>query len=188
MDPSNPEKPKRPVGITILAILFLVGGIGIVALGVGLFLFLPSDDGGIDRVLDVLGANRLSLFLGFGVLAALGIAGGVGMLRGAAWGWWIGGFYSVYAIARNAMAALALPEIAESAAALGEPDPDLTKHYIKFIGRVVINLLLVLYFYRLKVLSYFGLVGLSRMKAIGTQVLVCLLLTGAFVLLSMLPG
>jgi hypothetical protein len=63
--------------------------------------------------------QRLSIFsfLGFPTsllifsivfLFALGIASGVGMWKGRKWGWYLGTFYYIYSITRNANALLAV--------------------------------------------------------------------------------
>ena len=85
---------ERPKGIAALAVLQILGGVmtvGVVVLG----------SGGISESLSGTGLSWTSLSAATVVYGALGIAAGIGMWRGKAWGWWLAAFTYVHGIVRN---------------------------------------------------------------------------------------
>ena len=85
------------------------------------------------------------------------------MWKGTAWGWWLAGFYYVYAIYRNANALLLVASMADQIA--GETrDPGY--YYVKHVGRVITHSLVLFYLFRESVLAYFGLPQLARRRAL----------------------
>jgi len=59
---------------------------------------------------------------------------------------------------------------------------------IKHAGRIVIHFLLFLYFFKGNVLEFFSLATLSKAKAVGILVGVCIAVTAAFSTISLLSG
>jgi hypothetical protein len=111
----------------------------------------------------VLGTSPLFAQLSMLFLGALTLAAGVGMWRGAAWGWWLAGFYYVYAIYRNANALLVISSMADQLA--GEARGP-GYYYVKHVGRVVTHSLVLFYLFRESVLAYFGLDQLDKRRAL----------------------
>lgn len=148
---------KRPVGITILALLYFVGGLGLLALQVVFHRQLAEGLGSI-------GATAVVAFLGIFFLAAIGIAAGIGMWLGKSWGWWLGAFYLTYSVARSISALITLPGLLEAA---GESAASGAKHYVKFGGRIVVHSAICWYFFTPKVEAYFGVAAISRKKRLA---------------------
>lgn len=80
-----------PRGVSILACLHLIGGV--VLLGLQIFLALNMDQWSAN--LNEVGIPPTLLIIGMMIIAVVGIAAGIGMWRGKAWGWWCGAFYYV---------------------------------------------------------------------------------------------
>jgi hypothetical protein len=168
---------QRPLGISILAILHFGGGI---LLGALQFPLLANFDE-LQGPLRTVGLAPVLLVIGVGFLALLAIAAGVGMWLGRKWGWWLGTFYYVYAIARNAAALVTVANMADELAA-GPHGPGY--YYVKHAGRIVVHLLILLYFFKGNVLHYFGLEKLSKWKSISALVGVCLAIVGVFTVVA----
>ena len=161
---------ERPVGISILALLHIAGGI---VLGIMQLVLLAN----LDKLepLRTIGIPPVLLMIGIAFLALLGTAAGFGMWRGAKWGWWLGAFYYVYSMARNATALVAIAELADDAAG-GSRGPGY--YYVKHGGRILVHFLILLYFFKENVLGYFGLDDISKPRAISVLVGVCLAIIG----------
>lgn len=136
----------RPTGISILAVLYLIGGASVLAAQIFL-------SGLITKGASAIGVSNVHAMLGFAFLGTIGVVSAIGMWTGKKWGWWLGAFYLFYSVARNAEAFLMIPTLLES---LGMPEGGVTKHYVKHGGRVIIHSLLILYFFKSSVVDYFG--------------------------------
>ena len=175
------EKPRaRPVGISILAVLHVIGGIGLFGVQFLMFANLQT----MEETLRTIGIPPILLIVGVMFLAILAIASGVGMWLGKAWGWWLGSFYYVYSIFRNVSALLMVFAMADQFDG-GSRGPEF--YVFKHSFRIVIHFLLFLYFFKSNVLGFFGLSSLNKGQAIGILVGVCIALvvaTSAFGLIS----
>ncbi len=145
---------KRPVGITILAVLYLIGGVAVLGLQLAM---APKLIAGFERS----GIPAIQAHVALGFLGMLGVAGGVGMIRGKPWGWWLGAFYLTYSVARSAHALLLLPRIAAQFNASADL---LAPHYVKFGGRIVVHSLICWYFFTSGVEEFFAVAGTPRWK------------------------
>jgi hypothetical protein len=76
------------------------------------------------------------------------------MWLGKTWGWWLGTFYYVYSIFRNANALITIPALVEQ---FGEPTRGAEYYYVKHGTRIIIHFFLILYFYKGNVVNYFNL-------------------------------
>lgn len=155
----------RPTGVTILSVLHLIGG---VLLLIGQVMLLAN----LDRVsqgLDAVGIPPALLVMGVMLLAGIALASGIGMWIGTRWGWWCAVFYYVYSVARNANAFLMISDLADGLDG-GSRGPGY--YYAKCGGRVVIHLLLLMYFFKDNVLEYFETEDVHKGKAIGILILV----------------
>lgn len=150
----------RPTGVTILAVLHLIGG---VLLLFGQVVLLAN----LDRVsqgLDAVGIPPALLVMGVMLLAGIALVSGIGMWLGTRWGWWCAAFYYVYSVARHANAFVMVSDLADGLEG-GSRGPGY--YYAKFGGRVVIHLLLLLYFFKDNVVEYFEVQDQHKGKAIG---------------------
>jgi len=159
--PPLPSRPQRPLGVTILAVLYLLGGVGMLILQVVLAAKMQQ---GFSQ----LGYSAMQTHFALGLLGVLGAAGGVGMLLRRKWGWWLGAFYLTYSVARSANALLTLPQLIEQ---FDVPPAAVVKHNVKFAGRVIVHSLLCWYFFTTRVESYFQVGSLARLKRLLLLVL-----------------
>jgi hypothetical protein len=145
---------KRPIGISILAVLYIIGGIGV--LGIQLFM-----GGVLTQAFNLIGISSISAVISLLFLGILGLAAGIGMWLGKKWGWWLGAFYLMYSVARNINALIIIPNLVEQ---FGTPESGLAKYYIKHCGRIILHSLLVLYFFKSNVEVYFQVENLNVWK------------------------
>ncbi len=140
----------RPVGVSILAVLHLIGGILLFGAQFLLFANLQA----MGESLRSIGIPPVLLIIGVMFLAVLAIASGVGMWMGTKWGWWLASFYYVYSIFRNCSALLTVFTIADQLEGDSRgPEYYMTKHGV----RIIVHLLLFLYFFNGNVLAFFGM-------------------------------
>jgi len=161
---------KRPVWVSVLAVLHFVGGF--VYLGTQ-FIFLANLNV-IEPTLHTFGMTSGLMIFALMVLAILSIASGIGMWIGVKWGWWLGAFYYIYSIFRNASAVLMVISMT-NVLEVGSREPEY--YLIKHSGRIVLHFLIFLYFFKGNVLEFFHLEGLSKPKAIGIMVGICIVIS-----------
>src|SRR5262245_56621012 len=147
----------RPVGISLLAALYILSSL----LLIGIALLGP---GSTTTEMDKLGVSMVQIVIGSVFVGALGLAAGVGMWTGKRWGWWLGAFYLFYSIARNANALRMLPDIAER---FGANEAGVAKHGFRFGGRIVVSSLLILYFFKSNVVTWFGVGAMPGWKRVA---------------------
>ena len=178
--PHVPAVP-RPVGVSILAVLHFVGGI--LLFGVQFLMFANLN--AMEESLRTIGIPPALLIVAVMFLAVLAVASGVGMWIGSKWGWWLAAFYYVYSIFRNASALLTIVAMADE---LGGGTRGPEYYMIKHGGRIVVHFLLFLYFFKGNVLQFFRLEGLSKPKAIGILVAICIAITVAVSAISLISS
>jgi hypothetical protein len=158
--PSEPQweaaRRTRPTLVSILAVLHIISGAGILFILVRYSSRLATLGG-------PMGASPLFLNLSILFLGALGLASGIGMWRGAEWGWWLAGLYYVYGIYRNANAVFLISSMANELA--GEARGP-GYYYFKHTARVFTHALVLFYLFRDRVLAYFGLQQLEKARAL----------------------
>jgi hypothetical protein len=103
----------------------------------------------------------------------LGCASGIGMWIGKKWGWFLGSFFYAYFIITNINTLIAIPTLMERFGNEAARDP--SYYYLKYGLRLIIRILIYIYFFRAYVLTYFGLNGLKKWKPILVQYGTCLL-------------
>jgi hypothetical protein len=167
----------RPIGISILALLMFVGGVGCAGLLIYGAFFVSWEErrAQIEQATAALGAP-LSLIIGSVVfLSALAIEGGVGMWKGRKRGWWLGSFWYAFAICRNVNALFFVSRLARTLPAeeLTAMQGEIRQAYIKFGMRLAVSSLLYLYFFKTNVREFFGLREASRWKAVLVQFAIC---------------
>lgn len=171
----------RPVGVSILAVLHLIGGV--LLLGAQVLLFANLDR--VTEGLDTVGIPPALLIVGLMLLAGITLASGIGMWLGTRWGWWCAAFYYVYSVARNANAFLMVSDFAEGLEG-GSRGPGY--YYAKFGGRVIIHFLLFLYFFKTNVLEYFDMNDMHKGKAVAILVLITATIFGISTGIALLAG
>lgn len=145
---------KRPTGISILAVLYLLGSLVLLA-----FQLILADP--LSSAVEPLGVSNLYAMVAIGFLGVFGIVAAVGMWTGKKWGWWLGALYLFYSVFRNANTLWIIPDIVRE---FGEPEGGVTRYYIKHGGRIIVGSLLILYFFKFNVVKYFQVDGVGPWK------------------------
>jgi hypothetical protein len=157
----SPEPPgERPIGVSILAVLHLIGG----ALVFAFEIFAFANRGTLVNGLEEIGIPPIVLFVALTFVAVLILASGVGMWLGTKWGWWLASFYYAHTVLRNAFAVLTALATSES---IEGTKRTLEYYLIRYGMRLVVSALLLAYLFKGNVLSFFGLRRISKLKALG---------------------
>ena len=160
------NQSNQPTGVTILAVLHLIGGILLFVMQFALIANMAD----AATALQTIGMSPYLLIAGVMFLSVITIGSGAGMIVGAKWGWWLGAFYYVYSIFRNGSAILGVISLADQI----EDGTRGVNHYLfKHGARIVVNALLLLYFFKENVLEYFNLSSVSKVKAVCLMVGIC---------------
>jgi hypothetical protein len=171
---SRAAKQQRPPGVSLLSVLMLVGG-------VAMFLILLQqmatlESGSLANAMGMILPVWL-LLINFLLLAAVATAAGVGMWKGAKWGWQLGAFYILYAVFGNISSLVTVIILYDQFEAT---ERGAAYYLIKHGTRVLIRVLVFMYFFKGNVLHYFGLENIAVPKAVGMLVAVCVSITLAF--------
>lgn len=155
----EPQKRKRPSGITGLSILNIFLGAA--------SLYGLTQYAVLSGKLPVSGLNT-AIIIAIGLLL---IVSGVGLFLGKRWGWWIGAFYYFYRAVGSAMVfLLALFFVGIDDGANSEAGLDLARGFMRIIGPIVV----IVFLYSKNVLQYFGIA--DHIKKRSTWVLIALAL------------
>lgn len=132
---------KRPLLISFFSISVILGGI---------LLFVCQIFWGnlLSQAMEFIEIPSDLMVVSFLFLGILSLIAGIGAWKGKKWGWWIGIFYFIYAIARNTNTLFLifyLPVNSEQ----------FTKYFIKSQIRIIFNCLWVFYFFKSNVMNYF---------------------------------
>ena len=150
------EERKRPIGISILAVLNIAFGILGAIYTVGLTIFGSP-----------LAFRIVTAVFIFG----LAIASGIGMWNGRKWGWYLGSFWYMYSIVRNAIALLLLIFVPpEELSNTGAHPP----YY--YFGRLIVFFLLYLYLFKGNVRDFFSLPEQKKWKPILAELGICIVI------------
>lgn len=165
----------RPTGISILAVLHIVGGV----LGFMVTMFLVVQFGRnqeAQQALTALGLPPALLIAAIVFIFGLAIASGIGMWKGRKWGWYLGSLYYMYSVVRNANALITIPMLINSippeelAGARHGP----SYYYVKHGGRVLVHFLLYLYFFKSNVREFFSLAEQKKWKPVLAGLSLCI--------------
>jgi hypothetical protein len=169
---------QRPVGVTILSILFLIGAVLLTGITAFAVFAVASGDDRVRQISESLATFGMPIsLLAFGValLVALSWASGIGMLLGTKWGWYCGSFWYAYAIMRNLNALwflYGMPEtLTTEMSSSSSRGPE--HYYIKYSGRLIVSCLIYLYFFKANVREHFGLSSASGWKAVFLEFGLC---------------
>ncbi len=154
----------RPIGIILLSILHFISGVGIIL--VPIFFHNPnlSNEIGISSVL----MYSSILFLG-----VISILSAIGMWLGKSWGWWLGAFYYIYAIARYTNSIIVLNSLSDQ---LANSSRGSGYYFSRDIFRIITSGLIFIYFFKNNVREYFTLKNYSKIKSMGILVIITLAL------------
>jgi hypothetical protein len=157
-EPVHSERGPRPVGIWILSGLHVLVGVLFLAAAIA---FQVAAAIGVEDATGPIEADWVLTSL-FCALAAYAIISGVGLWRGARWGWWLSAFYWV---------GMAMNWIGEGSATIWKmrhDDPRLLATLVAIVlVRLVFHFFLVLYHFKHTVRSFFGLHSLRMVRTIA---------------------
>jgi hypothetical protein len=147
---------QRPVGVTLLAILALIGAVMLTALMGAAAVVAARGDSRIQQMsaaMAEIGIPMAVMVVGIVFLIILSWASGIGMWIGAKWGWHCGAFWYAYAIVRNFSALLTVYGTSEifEAEASSDSSRGPEYYYLKFSARLIISFLIYLYFFKANV-------------------------------------
>lgn len=182
----NENKIKRPIGITILSILHIAGGaIGTIFILLFLLLFQNKPES-IDALTRI-GIPPVLLIIAIVFLLVLISLSGIGMLTGKKWGWFLGAFYYAYGVVRNLSAIFAVSGLfgSFSALELSEMTHGPVFYYTKYGIRLVVSVLIYIYFFKQNVRMYFDLHSGRRWVAAIAHGIICI---GIVVFFSIAAG
>lgn len=152
--PLTPQR-KRPLGITIFAVLHLVGG-------VAYLLILIAAPERIMQAGNDVGFSGYDLGAGMAYLTIMLLGSAYGMWHGKHWGWWLAAYYYTYAIARYANIIVyvsGMEKTTEIAAA------EVSRQIIRRSGQIVTHLAVIIYFFTKRVIEYYNFKKFSRLEA-----------------------
>lgn len=149
----------RPVGLTVLAVLHLLGGLFLCALTMLL--------GGMATAMGpALGVAKVIIVLSMLIVVIVPLASAVGIFIGERWGWWVSAYFYVHAISQNLQRIFLAGDVG---AALGV-QIDQAENLRVVAVRSLISVLILMYLFQPKVLDYFNIVHDSRWKSLGILV------------------
>ena len=178
--PDYMQVRDRPLGVTILSVLHLLGGLMILPLLAVLF----ANSAEAQKPLQELGLPFEVLVAGVCLLAVNSVFSGIGLFLGRKWGWWLAAFYYVYSIARHGNALFLTYQLTELDGGGGR---GIGYHRAKFAGRIIVAVLILFYLFRDRVLDYFRFAPGGNLKRLGILVGVCILIVlfiGAAIVLT----
>lgn len=152
------QKPRMPVGLKILVALQIIGGTGLLYIFASKMFWneLPAveRDSGFSGIILVVSISFL-IFLDF--------SAAIGAILRKKWGWFFGAFYFAHSIMRYSNTILTATFIADELQATND---ELLKVYFKYGGRIIVNSLVFLYFFKSNVLEYFDIISTKKARLI----------------------
>lgn len=170
------EEKKRPLGISILAVLHIIYAIFITFLLVQLAMKLEDQ-----QFLDMLGPPPIVFIVTRCFIWGLAIASGILMWKGKKWGWYLGSFcymwgILLYAIALATLLMSIISFMPPEEIAIGSQSPTyiFVKHSVQTIIAFLLYLYLYLYFFRSNVREFFSLTEQKKWKPVLAELSICI--------------
>jgi len=178
--PNTPKpKPKRPLFITVLALLHIIGG-GVFFLMAIIGIFFPDYSHVSTFLLDdyllQLGQTSWVLSAVYLVSSSLGFISGIGMLLGSKWfGWYLGTLYYAYNLFRNFNVFFLAGNVFqflphEILSTVQNPE----YYFYQTILRIVIYSVIYIYFFTKNIEKYFKMDTDKKFIIIAVQFIFCI--------------
>jgi hypothetical protein len=155
---------KRPVGVTLLGVLYTVLGL-LGAAGCAALLVFPTMPAlqMVRAVLAQLGFASTVMLIWVGVLSLLYLAAGLGLWSADPWGWWMGGLLTAYSALESGSVLVGAVGLMQQPAmrAVGAP------LIIRYGAQTFLAVLVFLYYFKRNVIVYVGLRRQSRLAALA---------------------
>jgi hypothetical protein len=143
---------KRPIGVTIIAILTIIGGIalligGLVFIAFGGILSAVSSEGGSTEAADIAALGMVPMILGIGmvIIGIIYLIVSYGLLKGKGWAWTITIIVMIIGIVIQIISAISTGLLTSS----------LTSAVATHIIGIIISGIIIFYLYRPHVRAYF---------------------------------
>ena len=166
----------RPLGVSILSVLHIIGGA--LALLMTPLLVVGFMRGGDEaaQVFERFGFTPAVILVAIGLLGALALASGVGMWMGRAWGWRLATFYYANRIVTNAAAAVTFATNDELQTLMAEAERPVSYYVTKHAVRGAFSVWFLLYLLSGRPVRFFGVAGSRRWMAMTLGVVVGLVM------------
>lgn len=164
----------RPTGISILAVLHILSGaLGFIVIASLVAQFRQNPEA--LQFLNTLGLPPALFIFAIVLLFSLSTVSGIGMWKGKRWGWYLGSFYYLYSVVRNAITLITIPVLTRfiSPEEFAEAGYGPSYYYVKYGGRVLVNLLIYLYFFKSNVREFFALAEYQKWKPVVIELWIC---------------
>jgi len=164
------EAKERPRGISILSVFHIAGGVFRVIVAIYLVAQF-SKNPEVQQRIAMLDLPPALFVITTIFISSLAIASGIGMWKGRQWGWYLGSFYHLYIVARNAnaFATIAMLMSFLLPGELTDMSRGLSYDYIKPV-RIIVHFLLYIYFFEGNVRNFFSNAGQSKWRPILGQI------------------
>lgn len=150
---SREKMTKRPIGVIILSALHILGGLAMIA---GL---AASLGGKADAPFH--GGTLFYMSGMLVLLAGINLGAGAGLLMGRKWGWCLSFFFLVLLTLRNVEGLLLVPVFAQF-----RPSQEINAAYSSYGIALVVQGLLMVYYFKSNVMEYFGLDASSKPRLV----------------------
>lgn len=145
----------RPIGISILAVLFLLGGILLVFGSMALMSVMLRAGSPANSALPIPWILAWMTFL-----AILALTSGIGLWAGRKWGWWLAAGYLMFRVSSQLLgivSAYVTPEI------FAGTDPEI----FKLTTQAIVWILIAAYLFKHNVRAFFGLSESTQVRDAG---------------------
>jgi len=155
---------KRPLGVTLLGVLYTVLGL-LGAAGCAALLVFPTMPAlqTVRALLAQLGLASTVLLIWGGVLSLLYLAAGLGLWSADPWGWWLGGLLTAYSALESGAVLLGAVGLMQQPAIGAAATPLVIRYGVQTFGA----LLVFLYYFKRNVIEYVGLRRQSKLAALA---------------------
>jgi hypothetical protein len=143
---------KRPIGVTIIAILTIIGGIALLIGGLGFITFggilsAVSSEGSSTEAADIAALGMVPMILGIGmvIIGIIYLIVSYGLLKGKGWAWTITIIVMIIGIVIQIISAISTGLLTSS----------LTSAVATHIIGIIISGIIIFYLYRPHVRAYF---------------------------------
>ncbi|MNZ70063.1 hypothetical protein D3C78_883830 [compost metagenome] len=160
------ESYDRPMGLSLVAILLVLGGAGLLIIQLIAFSKL-------EEMSSLINVSNYVLQGAFVFVGLLGVAAGVGTWIGAKWGWWLALFYFAYAVTRNINVLLTIHNLMDQ---FGGTIGEAVKGYFKYGVRVLWDCALLFYLCSETATTFFKAKETKKWKALLIVFAICIAL------------
>lgn len=168
-----PLPPSRPIGVSILSWLLMVGGV--LSLGMtGIIVQILRSNNDAREAFSSMGLSPASLSIGLSFVCAFALASGIGFWLHKPWGWYLTSSYFLCDVLRNIHAIFLIPMIARSLPPeeLAHTRHGTTYYIVLHAARAIVHMLFYVYCFKANVRSHFG-ISPTKWKLVAAELAIC---------------